>query len=224
VNTGTVPVAARSFISSASSWGWAHRLPNRPERGGASVVVRGWESQPHGEGRQRICEGRRLQCRKTHRRTAGPRWKRPAHATSGYRGCRPNFIIGRRPTLAADLNNPKDRVRGEPVALRGARRVRRAAWGNGPGAIPAPRPRPTQPVGLGGRAAGGCAGQRPDRTHGPGTGRARAALGVLACRADRGWVSSSELAPVAVANFGSTGWVGLVDFLAASGGCGLAGA
>jgi len=26
-----------------------------------------------------------------------------------------------------------------------ARRVRRAAWGNGPRAIPAPRPRPTQP-------------------------------------------------------------------------------
>jgi transposase len=29
--------------------------------------------------------------------------------------------------------------------VRVARRVRRAAWGNGPGAIPAPRPRPTQP-------------------------------------------------------------------------------
>ena len=27
-----------------------------------------------------------------------------------------------------------------------ARRVRRAAWGNGPGAIPTPRPRPTQPA------------------------------------------------------------------------------
>ncbi len=26
-----------------------------------------------------------------------------------------------------------------------ARRVRRAAWGNGPRVIPAPRPRPTQP-------------------------------------------------------------------------------
>lgn len=29
-----------------------------------------------------------------------------------------------------------------------ARRVRRAAWGNGAGAIPAPRPRPTQPTGV----------------------------------------------------------------------------
>jgi hypothetical protein len=30
-------------------------------------------------------------------------------------------------------------------AMKVARRVRRAAWGNGPRAIPAPRPRPTQP-------------------------------------------------------------------------------
>ena len=29
--------------------------------------------------------------------------------------------------------------------MKAARRVRRAAWGNGPRAIPAPRPRPTQP-------------------------------------------------------------------------------
>jgi len=29
--------------------------------------------------------------------------------------------------------------------VKAARRVRRAAWGNGPRAIPAPRPRPTQP-------------------------------------------------------------------------------
>ena len=35
---------------------------------------------------------------------------------------------------------------GEPGAVRVARRVRRAAWGNGPGAIPTPRPRPTQPM------------------------------------------------------------------------------
>ena len=32
-----------------------------------------------------------------------------------------------------------------PVRVRRARRVRRAAWGNGPRVIPAPRPRPTQP-------------------------------------------------------------------------------
>ena len=35
--------------------------------------------------------------------------------------------------------------RGEPGASRGARPVRRAAWGNGPAAMPTPRPRPTQP-------------------------------------------------------------------------------
>jgi hypothetical protein len=35
--------------------------------------------------------------------------------------------------------------RGEPGAVKVARRVRRAAGGNGLGAIPAPRPRPTQP-------------------------------------------------------------------------------
>jgi len=35
---------------------------------------------------------------------------------------------------------------GEPGAVKVARRVRRAAWGNGPGAIPTPRPRPTQPM------------------------------------------------------------------------------
>ena len=44
---------------------------------------------------------------------------------------------------------------GEPGAVRVARRVRRAAWGNGPGAIPTPRPRSTPhlplrlPEGLG---------------------------------------------------------------------------
>lgn len=37
------------------------------------------------------------------------------------------------------------RNHGEPVAWRHARRVRRAAWGNGPAAMPAPRPRPTHP-------------------------------------------------------------------------------
>jgi hypothetical protein len=34
---------------------------------------------------------------------------------------------------------PDGRHRGEPVAERSDRRVRRAAWGNGPGATPAPR-------------------------------------------------------------------------------------
>ncbi|WAP61019.1 group II intron maturase-specific domain-containing protein [Streptomyces sp. S465] len=43
------------------------------------------------------------------------------------------------------LRTPSDgRDRGEPVALRGARRVRREARRNGPGAIPTPRSGPTQ--------------------------------------------------------------------------------
>jgi hypothetical protein len=41
---------------------------------------------------------------------------------------------------------PDSRNRGEPAAGRPARRVRRAAWGNGLEAIPAPRPSPTQPL------------------------------------------------------------------------------
>jgi len=41
-------------------------------------------------------------------------------------------------------NRPDGSFRGEPVAWRHARRVRRAAWGNGSGATPTPRPRPTQ--------------------------------------------------------------------------------
>jgi hypothetical protein len=42
-------------------------------------------------------------------------------------------------------SQPDGRNRGEPGASRGARRVQRAARGNGPAAIPAPRPVPTQP-------------------------------------------------------------------------------
>ena len=52
----------------------------------------------------------------------------------------------RSPTPGSALPEPTHgRNRGEPVALRDARRVRRAAWGNGPAAMPAPRPRPTHP-------------------------------------------------------------------------------
>ncbi len=52
----------------------------------------------------------------------------------------------RSPTPGPWPTTPNGRHRGEPVAGRPARRVRRAAWGNGPMAIPAPRPRPTQPI------------------------------------------------------------------------------
>src|SRR3954463_1274869 len=75
----------------------------------------------------------------------------------GYRGCRPSFTVGRRLILAAPVRrvvpNPGSRLpepthgrnHGEPGAVKVARRVRRAAWGNGPAAMPAPRPRPTPP-------------------------------------------------------------------------------
>jgi hypothetical protein len=50
------------------------------------------------------------------------------------------------PTLGSRLpEQAHGRDHGEPVAVRAARRVRRAAWGNGPAAMPAPRPRPTHP-------------------------------------------------------------------------------
>jgi hypothetical protein len=50
------------------------------------------------------------------------------------------------PTLGPGrLNQPHGRHHGEPGAVKAARRVRRAAWGNGPAAMPAPRPRPTPP-------------------------------------------------------------------------------
>src|ERR1700754_4413961 len=51
----------------------------------------------------------------------------------------------RSPTPGRWHTPPDGRCRGEPVAWQHARRVRRAAWGNGPMATPAPRPRPTQP-------------------------------------------------------------------------------
>jgi hypothetical protein len=52
----------------------------------------------------------------------------------------------RSPTTGSRLPEPAHGTNhGEPVAWRHARRVRRAAWGNGPAAMPAPRPRPTQP-------------------------------------------------------------------------------
>ena len=60
------------------------------------------------------------------------------------------------PSLGSRLPEPTHgRNHGEPVAVKAARRVRRAAWGNGPAAMPAPRSRPTPP-----KAAARCG---PDR-------------------------------------------------------------
>ena len=92
----------------------------------------------------------RLQCRETRYRMVTP------GRDGGYRRCRPTFTVGRgrfwspvrRPVPKPGCRAPEQthgRDHGEPVAWRHARRVRRAAWGNGPAAMPAPRPRPTHP-------------------------------------------------------------------------------
>ena len=63
------------------------------------------------------------------------RYRSPGTATGATRS----------PTPGPAQPPPDGSDRGEPGAWRRARRVRRAAWGNGPAATPAPRPRPTQP-------------------------------------------------------------------------------
>jgi hypothetical protein len=61
-------------------------------------------------------------------------------------GSNPLPLPGRDPRpLGRRRTAPDGRNHGEPGASRGARRVRRAARGNGPAAMPAPRPVPTQP-------------------------------------------------------------------------------
>lgn len=57
VNTGTFPVLPVVRVASAADMGWAHRLSNRLGKGRSRLVVRGRESRPHGEGRQRDRKG-----------------------------------------------------------------------------------------------------------------------------------------------------------------------
>ena len=61
---------------------------------------------------------------------------------------------------------PNGRDRGEPVTERSVRRVRRAAWGNGPVATPKPRPRPTQQRPVGAQRGSGPPEHRPRRVIG----------------------------------------------------------
>ena len=82
----------------------------------------------------------------------------------------------RSPTPGPCLTTPDGSSRGEPGAVRAARRVRRAAWGNGPAATPTPRPRPTQPT-LG-WARSGSGGLPPPGGRGPARGNL-CALGVV---------------------------------------------
>ncbi|HEX2418922.1 MAG TPA: hypothetical protein VHJ83_12510, partial [Micromonosporaceae bacterium] len=53
VNVGSVPGWSRRPAVRVGG-GQVRARPGRPGRGGAAVVVRGRESRPHGEGRQRV--------------------------------------------------------------------------------------------------------------------------------------------------------------------------
>ena len=53
VNTGTFPALPGAVSSRGETSGWVHRRPIGSGEGGAAVVLRGRESRPHGEGRQR---------------------------------------------------------------------------------------------------------------------------------------------------------------------------
>ena len=57
VNTGTVLIPPEPRPASAET-GWVHRQPIGAGRGGAVVVLRAGESPVHGEGRQRLREGK----------------------------------------------------------------------------------------------------------------------------------------------------------------------
>ena len=92
--------------------------------------------------------------RDVRRHLTGPngRWSRPSadgielFNIASVRSPGTATAAARSPTPGPAQPRLNGRDRGEPAAGRPARRVRRAAWGNGPGAIPAPRPRPTQPL------------------------------------------------------------------------------
>ena len=117
-------------------------------RSGATVVVRVRESRIHGQGRQRLREGTEAVMPKDARPNGGAL---PEDGPVGPHWWVSEMQAKLHPWAAADLgrgfdDTPKDSDRGEPGAVKVAHRVRRAAWGNGPGATPAPRPRPTQPV------------------------------------------------------------------------------
>ena len=58
VNAGTVSVLPVLVALPAPGSGWVRRRPIGPGRGGAAVVLRAGESPAHGEGRQRLREGK----------------------------------------------------------------------------------------------------------------------------------------------------------------------
>ena len=194
---GNHPGSARGSRRQRGRSGWAHRRPSGPGWGGAVVVVAGVttchgarESRTRGEGRQqsrgvRMLQGRKMHWRMSvphHRVPIGPR-RRVSEMQANFHRCA--FVHDGRPC-------------GEPGAVRVARRVRRAAWGNGPAAMPAPRPRPTQPSGStchGRSLAARCVVAASDTICSvtPGSGDAGARLGAGGVEALR----VSDSAPVA---------------------------
>ena len=93
VNVGTTSGSPYPPASQVGG-GQAHRRLTAPRWGGGSVVVRGRESRPHGEGTQRVrSEG--LACQEVageHRRAMARRSKRPGQ---GYWESRPSCTNGR---------------------------------------------------------------------------------------------------------------------------------
>ena len=151
---GNHPWSARGSRRQRGRSGWVHRRPSGPGWGGAVVVVAGVttchgarESRTQDEGRQQESRSEDAAMPKDalanvgahHRVPIGPR-RRVSEMQANLHRCA--FVHDGRPC-------------GEPGAVRVARRVRRAAWGNGPAAMPAPRPRPTQPNRPTSGAAGG---------------------------------------------------------------------
>ena len=71
----------------------------RRGRGGAAVVLRGRESRSHGEGRQRVSQGRSCNARRrageSRRRADGRAPARQARSTARYGRCRPSCTAGR---------------------------------------------------------------------------------------------------------------------------------
>jgi hypothetical protein len=157
VNTGTTSGLPRGPRSQRGRSGWAHRRPTGQGWGGAAVVVAGVttchggrESRSQGEGRQWFRE----ELGGCNAERCGTEWCRPVGANDptsdmpvGSRRRVSEMQANLHSWAVADpgLRFDPGRNHGEPVAVRAARRVRRAAWGNGPAAMPAPRPRPTPP-------------------------------------------------------------------------------
>src|SRR5215468_917313 len=127
-----------------------HRVGEQPLGEGEAGDQRRGDRGPRGQGgggHLRDRSGGREQERAGGEGGEGGREPRTGSNCSTSGRCRSPGTATRaaRSPAPGPVTTPEGRNRGEPGAQQWARRVRRAAWGNGPGAIPAPRPRPTQP-------------------------------------------------------------------------------